>query len=60
MEFFAGGDVWVLAGKEVQRNDTGLYSCEVNSIPEVRSYHQLKGSLHLIFYIVYKYHYNTK
>ncbi|XP_066906093.1 Ig-like and fibronectin type-III domain-containing protein 1 [Halyomorpha halys] len=36
-----GGDVWVLAVKEVNRNDSGLYSCEVNSVPEVRSYHQL-------------------
>lgn len=39
----SGGDVWVLAVKEVNRNDSGIYSCEVNSVPEVRSYHQLNG-----------------
>lgn len=37
-----GGAVWVLAVKNVRRNDSGLYSCEVNSIPEVRTFHQLK------------------
>lgn len=37
-----GGDVWVLAVKEVRRNDSGIYSCEVNSNPEVRTYHHLK------------------
>uniref|UniRef100_T1HB70 Uncharacterized protein n=1 Tax=Rhodnius prolixus TaxID=13249 RepID=T1HB70_RHOPR len=36
-----GGDVWVLAIKNVRTNDSGLYSCEVNSSPVVQTFHQL-------------------
>ncbi|XP_065215789.1 Ig-like and fibronectin type-III domain-containing protein 1 isoform X2 [Planococcus citri] len=36
-----GGDVWVLAIKKVKASDTGVYICEVNSDPIVRSFHKL-------------------
>ncbi|XP_060866861.1 Ig-like and fibronectin type-III domain-containing protein 1 [Metopolophium dirhodum] len=36
-----GGDVWVLSIKNVKFNDSGLYACEVNSDPVVRSFHSL-------------------
>jgi len=40
-----GGDVWVLSIKNVRFNDSGLYACEVNSDPVVRSFHSLSGKL---------------
>lgn len=40
-----GGDVWVLSIKNVKFNDSGLYACEVNSDPVVRSFHSLSGKL---------------
>ncbi|XP_075234927.1 Ig-like and fibronectin type-III domain-containing protein 1 [Lycorma delicatula] len=36
-----GGNVWVLAIKDVKTNDSGLYSCEVNSNPVVKTVHKL-------------------
>ncbi|XP_054267567.1 Ig-like and fibronectin type-III domain-containing protein 1 [Macrosteles quadrilineatus] len=36
-----GGVVWVLAIKNVKHADSGLYACEVNSNPVVRTYHKL-------------------
>ncbi|XP_050529397.1 Ig-like and fibronectin type-III domain-containing protein 1 isoform X2 [Daktulosphaira vitifoliae] len=36
-----GGDVWVLSIKNVKFNDSGVYACEVNSDPVVRSFHTL-------------------
>lgn len=42
---FTGGDVWVLSIKNVKFNDSGLYACEVNSDPVVRSFHSLSGKL---------------
>ncbi|XP_043238992.1 uncharacterized protein LOC122390291, partial [Amphibalanus amphitrite] len=36
-----GGDVFVLAIQNASVSDTGMYVCEVNSSPVVRSYHQL-------------------
>ncbi|XP_039279825.1 Ig-like and fibronectin type-III domain-containing protein 2 [Nilaparvata lugens] len=36
-----GGDVWVLAIKDVKSNDSGVYACEVNSNPVVRTLHKL-------------------
>lgn len=38
-----GGDVWVLAIKKTKASDTGVYVCEVNSDPIVRSFHKLSG-----------------
>lgn len=38
----AGGVVWVLNIKDVKPSDSGLYACEVNSNPVVRTYHKLK------------------
>ena len=38
-----GGDVFVLAIQNATVNDTGMYVCEVNSSPVVRSYHELTG-----------------
>lgn len=38
-----GGDVWVLAIKDAKLDDTGLYVCEVNSVPVVRSFYKLSG-----------------
>ncbi|GLG94351.1 Uncharacterized protein GBIM_01578, partial [Gryllus bimaculatus] len=37
----AGGDVWVLVIKETKAADAGIYVCEVNSNPVVRSFHKL-------------------
>lgn len=36
-------DVWVLAIKNVKLADSGIYVCEVNSSPIVRSFHKLSG-----------------
>ncbi|XP_018897907.2 Ig-like and fibronectin type-III domain-containing protein 1 isoform X1 [Bemisia tabaci] len=36
-----GNDVWVLAIKNVSVSDAGMYVCEVNSEPVVRSFHKL-------------------
>ncbi|XP_030759730.1 Ig-like and fibronectin type-III domain-containing protein 1 isoform X2 [Sitophilus oryzae] len=36
-----GGDVWVLVVKNVKATDSGIYVCEVNSNPIVRSFHKL-------------------
>lgn len=43
VHFPAGGDVWVLAIGETQASDSGTYICEVNTIPVLRSYHNLTG-----------------
>lgn len=45
---FPGGDVWVLSIKNVKFNDSGVYACEVNSDPVVRSFHSLSGWLNLV------------
>ncbi|KAK7792924.1 hypothetical protein R5R35_008001 [Gryllus longicercus] len=37
----SGGDVWVLVIKETKAADAGIYVCEVNSNPVVRSFHKL-------------------
>lgn len=37
----SGGDVWVLVVKEAKASDAGIYVCEVNSNPVVRSFHKL-------------------
>ncbi|GJQ83681.1 hypothetical protein Trydic_g14389 [Trypoxylus dichotomus] len=37
----SGGDVWVLVIKIVKSSDSGIYVCEVNSNPIVRSFHKL-------------------
>lgn len=36
-----GGDVWALVIKSVRASDAGLYMCELNSEPPVRSFHRL-------------------
>ena len=36
-----GGDVFVLQIVNVTHNDTGLYVCEVNTDPPLRSFHRL-------------------
>ncbi|KAK6628150.1 hypothetical protein RUM43_001962 [Polyplax serrata] len=36
-----GGDVWVLVIKNANATDSGIYVCEVNSDPIVRSFHKL-------------------
>lgn len=36
-----GGDVWVLVIKKSKPTDSGVYVCEVNSNPIVRSFHKL-------------------
>ncbi|XP_039756067.1 Ig-like and fibronectin type-III domain-containing protein 1 isoform X2 [Pararge aegeria] len=36
-----GGDVWALVIKSVKPTDTGLYMCELNTEPPVRSFHKL-------------------
>lgn len=38
-----GGDVWVLVIKNSKPSDSGIYVCEVNSNPIVRSFHKLSG-----------------
>ncbi|XP_074034870.1 Ig-like and fibronectin type-III domain-containing protein 2 isoform X1 [Leptinotarsa decemlineata] len=37
----SGGDVWVLVIENVKPTDSGVYVCEVNSNPTVRSFHKL-------------------
>jgi hypothetical protein len=37
----SGGDVWVLVIKNAKPADSGVYVCEVNSNPIVRSFHKL-------------------
>ncbi|XP_045478484.1 Ig-like and fibronectin type-III domain-containing protein 2 [Harmonia axyridis] len=37
----SGGDVWVLLIKQAKTTDSGIYVCEVNSNPIVRSFHKL-------------------
>jgi Immunoglobulin domain len=37
----AKGDVWVLLIRNVKPNDTGIYTCEVNVNPVIRSFHHL-------------------
>ena len=39
-----GGDVWVLVIKNARMNDAGVYVCEINSNPVLRSFHTLNGS----------------
>ncbi|XP_013140886.1 PREDICTED: Ig-like and fibronectin type-III domain-containing protein C25G4.10 isoform X1 [Papilio polytes] len=36
-----GGDVWALVIKSVKPSDAGLYMCELNTEPPVRSFHRL-------------------
>ncbi|XP_026741674.1 Ig-like and fibronectin type-III domain-containing protein 2 isoform X2 [Trichoplusia ni] len=36
-----GGDVWALVIKAVKASDAGLYMCELNTEPPVRSFHRL-------------------
>lgn len=36
-----GGDVWALVIKSVKASDAGLYMCELNTEPPVRSFHKL-------------------
>lgn len=38
-----GGDVWALVIKAVKASDAGLYMCELNTEPPVRSFHRLTG-----------------
>lgn len=38
-------DVWVLLIKNTRRSDTGLYVCEVNSEPAIKTFHSLAGKL---------------
>ncbi|XP_060521519.1 Ig-like and fibronectin type-III domain-containing protein 2 isoform X2 [Cylas formicarius] len=40
-ELPSGGDVWVLVIKNSRLTDSGIYVCEVNSNPIVRSFHKL-------------------
>ncbi|XP_077284865.1 Ig-like and fibronectin type-III domain-containing protein 2 isoform X2 [Arctopsyche grandis] len=37
----SAGDVWVLVIRKVKPSDSGMYICEVNSDPVVRSFHAL-------------------
>lgn len=41
----SGGDVWVLVIRNSKPTDSGIYVCEVNSNPIVRSFHKLSGKL---------------
>ncbi|KAF7279649.1 hypothetical protein GWI33_006881 [Rhynchophorus ferrugineus] len=41
IELTSGGDVWVLVIEDVKPMDSGIYVCEVNSNPIVRSFHKL-------------------
>ena len=41
--FVLGGDVWVLVIRDVKASDAGIYVCEVNSNPILRSFHTLEG-----------------
>ncbi|XP_045488804.1 Ig-like and fibronectin type-III domain-containing protein 2 isoform X1 [Pieris rapae] len=36
-----GGDVWALVIKSAKSSDAGLYTCELNTQPPVRSFHRL-------------------
>ncbi|XP_065582217.1 Ig-like and fibronectin type-III domain-containing protein 1 [Artemia franciscana] len=38
----SGGDVWVLVIRDVKASDAGIYVCEVNSNPILRSFHTLE------------------
>lgn len=38
-----GGDVWALVIKSVKAADAGLYMCELNTEPPVRTFHKLTG-----------------
>lgn len=38
-------DVWVLLIKNARHSDTGLYVCEVNSEPAIKTFHSLAGKL---------------
>lgn len=40
-QVMSGGDVWVLVIKEAKPSDSGIYVCEVNSSPILRSFHKL-------------------
>ncbi|XP_050504317.1 Ig-like and fibronectin type-III domain-containing protein 2 isoform X1 [Diabrotica virgifera virgifera] len=40
-ELPSGGDVWVLVIENSKPTDSGVYVCEVNSSPTVRSFHKL-------------------
>ncbi|KDR18237.1 Ig-like and fibronectin type-III domain-containing protein 1 [Zootermopsis nevadensis] len=40
-EAMSGGDVWVLVIKDAKPSDSGIYVCEVNSSPILRSFHKL-------------------
>ena len=44
-----GGDVYVLTIKSVTHRDSGLYVCEINTKPRIKSFHKLTGNL--FFYI---------
>jgi hypothetical protein len=44
----SGGDVWVLVIKNAKPADSGVYVCEVNSNPIVRSFHKLSGQLDVL------------
>lgn len=43
VDVVSGGDVWVLVIKNSKPSDSGIYVCEVNSNPIVRSFHKLSG-----------------
>lgn len=44
-EYKRQDDVWVLAIKAVKHSDAGVYVCELNTDPVVRSFHRLEGKL---------------
>jgi len=46
---FLGGDVWVLAIKNAQVSDSGLYICETNTEPVYKSFHNLTGTVSFHF-----------
>jgi hypothetical protein len=43
-----GGDVWVLVIKDAKPSDSGIYVCEVNSSPILRSFHKLSGEYRVL------------
>lgn len=49
----SGGDVWVLLIKNAKPTDSGIYVCEVNSNPIVRSFHKLSGEIFKIILYIY-------